>query len=112
VTLVYAYGIVLPILLWIALRYLGVGEWSVVEAIAVWGYAMFVWIPVSVRIRLIVRYGIDIIDIMIADTVRHTCANRTMGSGWCSLCAVRLLLGSECISHPRIRTLFSLISLL
>lgn len=41
---------------------MGVGEWSVVEAVAVWGYAMFVWIPVSVRIRLLVRYGVDIID--------------------------------------------------
>jgi hypothetical protein len=48
VSLVYAYGLALPILLWVALRYLGVGEWSVVEAIAVWGYGQFVWIPVSV----------------------------------------------------------------
>jgi len=48
VSLVYAYGIGLPVLLWMALRYLGVGEWSVVEAVAVWGYAMFVWIPVSI----------------------------------------------------------------
>jgi len=46
--LVYAYGLALPILLWLALRYLGVGEWSVVEAIAVWGYGQFVWIPVAV----------------------------------------------------------------
>jgi len=49
VSLVYAYGLALPVLLWVALRYLGVGEWSVIEAIAVWGYAQFVWIPVSVR---------------------------------------------------------------
>ncbi|KII91702.1 hypothetical protein PLICRDRAFT_518156, partial [Plicaturopsis crispa FD-325 SS-3] len=48
VSLVYAYGLALPILLWLALRYLGVGEWSVVEAVAVWGYGQFVWIPVSV----------------------------------------------------------------
>ncbi|KAJ7087976.1 hypothetical protein B0H15DRAFT_841963 [Mycena belliarum] len=48
VTLVYSYGLALPVLLWVALRYLGVGEWSVVEAVAVWGYAMFVWIPVSI----------------------------------------------------------------
>lgn len=48
VSLVYAYGLALPVLLWVALRYLGVGEWSVVEALAVWGYAMFVWVPVSV----------------------------------------------------------------
>ncbi|KAH0578622.1 hypothetical protein H2248_003760 [Termitomyces sp. 'cryptogamus'] len=48
VSLVYAYGIGLPVLLWLGLRYLGVGEWSVVEAVAVWGYAQFVWIPVSI----------------------------------------------------------------
>ena len=49
VSLVYAYGLGLPVLLWLALRYLGVGEWSIIEAIAVWGYGQFVWIPVSVR---------------------------------------------------------------
>ncbi|KDR77022.1 hypothetical protein GALMADRAFT_225171 [Galerina marginata CBS 339.88] len=48
VTIVYTYGLALPVALWLALRYLGVGEWSVVEAISVWGYAQFVWIPVSV----------------------------------------------------------------
>ncbi|KAF8816303.1 Yip1-domain-containing protein [Phlegmacium glaucopus] len=48
VSLVYAYGLALPILLWLALRYLGVGEWSVVEAVALWGYGQFVWIPVAV----------------------------------------------------------------
>ncbi|EEB97239.1 hypothetical protein MPER_03485 [Moniliophthora perniciosa FA553] len=48
VSLVYAYGIAVPVLLWVALRYLGVGEWSVVEAMAIWGYSMFVWIPVSI----------------------------------------------------------------
>lgn len=48
VTLVYAYGLVVPILLWLALRYIGIGEWSIVEAVAVWGYGQFVWIPVAV----------------------------------------------------------------
>ncbi|KZP17384.1 Yip1-domain-containing protein [Athelia psychrophila] len=48
VALVYAYGLGLPVLLWLGLRWLGVGEWSVVEAVGVWGYAMFVWIPVSI----------------------------------------------------------------
>ncbi|KAI0773906.1 Yip1-domain-containing protein [Fomes fomentarius] len=48
VGLVYSYGIGVPVLLWLALRYLGVGEWSVVEAIAVWGYGQFVWIPVAI----------------------------------------------------------------
>ena len=52
-SLVYAYGIGLPVLLWLALRYLGVGEWGVVEALAVWGYAQFVWVPVSVSVVFI-----------------------------------------------------------
>jgi len=53
VTLVYSYGLGLPALVWIALRYMGVvggssGEdWSLVECVASWGYGMFVWIPVS-----------------------------------------------------------------
>ncbi|KAH9943095.1 Yip1-domain-containing protein [Epithele typhae] len=47
VGLVYAYGLGVPVLLWLALRYLGVGEWSVIEAVAVWGYGQFVWIPVA-----------------------------------------------------------------
>ena len=48
VTLVYSYGLGLPVLLWLALRYLGVTEWTVIEAISVFGYGQFVWIPVSV----------------------------------------------------------------
>jgi len=48
VGIVYAYGLGVPVLLWLGLRYLGVGEWSVIEAIAVWGYGQFVWIPVAV----------------------------------------------------------------
>ncbi|CAE6411071.1 unnamed protein product [Rhizoctonia solani] len=47
VSLVYAYGIGTPFAVWGALRYLGT-EWSIVEGIAVWGYAMAIWIPVAV----------------------------------------------------------------
>lgn len=47
-TIVYAYSFGVPIALWLALRYLGVGEWGIVDALGVWGYALFVWIPVSV----------------------------------------------------------------
>ncbi|KAG8761864.1 hypothetical protein FRC11_012675 [Ceratobasidium sp. 423] len=46
VSLVYAYGIGTPFAVWGALRYLGT-EWSIVEGIAIWGYAMAVWIPVA-----------------------------------------------------------------
>jgi hypothetical protein len=56
-TIVYAYGLALPVLLWLALRYIGVGEWGVTEAMAIWGYAQFVWIPVSVCYhQLLTRY--------------------------------------------------------
>lgn len=53
VGLVYAYGLGVPVVLWGVLRYWGVvgmgGEgWGLVEAVGVWGYGMFVWIPVSV----------------------------------------------------------------
>jgi hypothetical protein len=48
VSIVYAYGLLFPILIWLALRYIGIGQWSVVEAVAVWGYGQFVWVPVSV----------------------------------------------------------------
>ncbi|KAH7106804.1 Yip1-domain-containing protein [Auriculariales sp. MPI-PUGE-AT-0066] len=47
VGLVYSYGLGVPILLWLALRYLGITEWSVVEAVSLFGYGQFVWIPVS-----------------------------------------------------------------
>jgi hypothetical protein len=50
VGLVYAYGIGVPLMFWVVLRYAGISEgWAMVEAVAVWGYSMFVWIPVSVR---------------------------------------------------------------
>lgn len=52
VALVYIYGLGVPIGLWLSLRYLGVGEWSMIEAVALWGYGQFVWIPVSVSIFL------------------------------------------------------------
>ncbi|KAA1474513.1 Yip1-domain-containing protein [Dentipellis sp. KUC8613] len=53
VGLVYAYGLGVPIMLWAALKWwVGLGTmgegWGVVEAVSVWGYGMFVWIPVSV----------------------------------------------------------------
>ncbi|KAF8184107.1 hypothetical protein K438DRAFT_2020449 [Mycena galopus ATCC 62051] len=55
VPLVCSYGLVLPVVLWVALRYLGVSEWSVVDAIAVWGYSMFAWIPVAILAVIPVR---------------------------------------------------------
>ncbi|TFK75583.1 Yip1-domain-containing protein [Pluteus cervinus] len=48
VSLVYAWGIGVPVLFWLGLRYIGLGEWGVLEAVALWGYGQFVWIPVSI----------------------------------------------------------------
>ncbi|KAH9968147.1 hypothetical protein BC827DRAFT_474736 [Russula dissimulans] len=49
VGLVYAYGIGVPVTFWAVLRYTSISEgWALVEAVAVWGYAMFVWIPISI----------------------------------------------------------------
>lgn len=56
-SLVYAYGLLVPVLLWFGLRYLGVGEWSVVDAVAIWGYGQFVWIPVAVCASVLVWWS-------------------------------------------------------
>ncbi|WWC65313.1 uncharacterized protein I303_107930 [Kwoniella dejecticola CBS 10117] len=47
VSVVYFYGLGLPALLWGATKWLGVGEWGVAEALGLYGYAMGVYIPVS-----------------------------------------------------------------
>ncbi|KAG6337017.1 hypothetical protein ID866_2077 [Astraeus odoratus] len=47
-TIVYAYAFGLPAGLWLILRYLGVGEWGIADALGIWGYGLFVWIPVSI----------------------------------------------------------------
>ena len=56
-TIVYAYAFGLPIGLWLILRYMGVGEWGVVDALGIWGYGLFVWIPVSVSSIVSSRYS-------------------------------------------------------
>jgi hypothetical protein len=46
-TLIYVYGLGIPAALWATTRWLGVGEWGPAEALAIYGYAMSVFIPVS-----------------------------------------------------------------
>ena len=46
-TIVYTYGLLVPSLLWGATKWLGAGEWSVVEALGIYGYAMSVFVPIS-----------------------------------------------------------------
>ncbi|KAK8850641.1 hypothetical protein IAR55_004560 [Kwoniella newhampshirensis] len=47
VSVVYVYGLLVPALLWGATKWLGVGEWGVAEALGIYGYAMGLYIPVS-----------------------------------------------------------------
>ncbi len=63
VTLIYCYGLLFPAVFWGATKWVsrnesiatggasaGIAEWSVVEALALWGYAMGVFVPVSVSV--------------------------------------------------------------
>lgn len=97
VSLVYAYGLALPIILWVALRYLGVGEWSVVEAIAVWGYGQFVWIPVAVCVSLLSQNGSDVEKYK--GPLRHPCAIATLGPCRSRIWLLWLVSGRQHISH-------------
>ncbi|GFZ51408.1 hypothetical protein JCM24511_09170 [Saitozyma sp. JCM 24511] len=46
-SVVYFYGLGVPALLWGATKWLKVGEWGVAEALGVYGYAMTVFVPIS-----------------------------------------------------------------
>lgn len=46
-SVVYAYGLVVPALLWATTRWLGAGQWGVAEAVGIYGYAMSVFVPIS-----------------------------------------------------------------
>lgn len=46
-SIVYFYGIALPSILWATTKWLGIGEWGPAEVIGVYGYAMAVFVPVS-----------------------------------------------------------------
>lgn len=47
VSTIYVYGLLVPALLWSATKWLGIGKWSIAEALGVYGYAMSVYIPIS-----------------------------------------------------------------
>ncbi|KIR27809.1 hypothetical protein I307_02729 [Cryptococcus deuterogattii 99/473] len=44
---IYVYGLLVPSLLWGATKWLGVGEWGIAEALGIYGYAMSIFIPLS-----------------------------------------------------------------
>lgn len=47
ITTTYLYGLLVPALLWGATKWLSIGEWGVAEALGVYGYAMAVYVPIS-----------------------------------------------------------------
>lgn len=47
VTLLYAYGLAVPALLWAATKWLGMAGWAMTESLAIYGYAMSVFVPIS-----------------------------------------------------------------
>ncbi|ORY31311.1 hypothetical protein BCR39DRAFT_558334 [Naematelia encephala] len=47
-SVVYIYGLLVPTLLWGATKWLGVGEWGAAEALGLYGYAMGIFVPVSI----------------------------------------------------------------
>jgi hypothetical protein len=46
-SIIYIYGLVVPALLWAATKWLGVADWSIAEALGTYGYAMSIYIPIS-----------------------------------------------------------------
>jgi hypothetical protein len=102
VSIVYAYGLALPLLLWIALRYIGVGGWSIVEAMAIWGYAQFVWIPVSVRTRH-TYINFPALNYL-TDTLRHPRTYRSLGTRRPSHRVLGLVPRSQHLPSPSLRT--------
>ena len=100
VTLVYVYGLVVPVGLWLVLRWIGVGEWSIVEAVALWGYGQFVWIPVSVSDSSTPITNYRLVQV----ALRHTNSNCTMDSGWHCIWFIRLFSGHEHLPHSCLGT--------
>ena len=47
VTITYIYGIVVPALLWGTTKWLAIAEWGVAEVLGIYGYAMTVYVPIS-----------------------------------------------------------------
>lgn len=47
ISTIYVYGLLFPALLWAAIKWLGIAEWSIAEALGTYGYAMSVFIPIS-----------------------------------------------------------------
>ena len=98
--LVYSYGLGLPVLVWLVLRYLGVSEWGLVEAVSTWGYAQFVWIPVAVR-----RLPLSLLDSVISsllDSLRDSRTHCPMGIGRRRVWFVGLLYRRKCLPCSRL----------
>lgn len=94
VGLIYSYGLAFPILLWLALRYLGVTEWSVVE---VGGYLT----AYSISHCSVGSLGVGIWVICLDShfvALHNTRSSGPLGSRWDRFRVVRLLSRRQCLS--------------
>ena len=91
-------------MLWVALRYAGISDnWPMVETVTVWGYAMFVWIPVSVRD--IVSLGSTVcFDRVGLDPLHHSYRPSSLGFIRYRVCSVGLFPCRERLPGPRLCT--------
>lgn len=46
-SLIYIYGLAIPAALWGVTRWIGVGDWGPAEALGIYGYAMSIFVPIS-----------------------------------------------------------------
>jgi hypothetical protein len=85
VGIVYAYGMGVPVALWAVLKYLGVSEWGLLDALAVWGYGMTVWMYVfamliyykvraSASANCVFDRPVALLCIIPSEILRWTCA--------------------------------------
>lgn len=108
--IVYAYAFGLPIGLWLILRYMGVGEWGIVDALGIWGYGLFVWIPVSVSSFRVPSRRTETHPFCLADIVCDTQLDRSLGPCWRCVRGVGLFPRGECLPNPGEREYSSILS--
>lgn len=88
-------------MIWAVLRYAGISEnWPMVEAMTVWGYAMFVWIPVSVR-DISSVLAVPFLNRVGLDPLHHPYRPSSLDFIWYRVCSVRLFPRREHLPGPR-----------
>lgn len=79
---------------------MGVNDWSLIEAISVWGYGQFVWIPVAVSAQCPFALQVILTNILatLLGPLRHPSPARSMDFGRYRLLCLWILPGCQRIS--------------